>query len=168
MANIIVGTNSYVTEEELAAYASDRGITISAVDSTVLLIKAMDYLESRQFIGVKTVYNQPLQFPRVLCDTYGQFGIPYYFNQYPQNYNSPCPYDSSTVPNEIKKAQMIAALLIDSGYDLQSTIKQAVKRRKVGPLETEYADYTNSAEQHRALDDILSPFIKSGIKVVRS
>ena len=45
---------------------------------------------------------------------------------------------------------------------------RAVKRRKVGPLETEYADYTNSAEQHRALDDILSPFIKSGIKVVRS
>lgn len=166
MAVIIVGTNSYVTEAELTTYASDRGITIAATDKTVLLIKAMDYLESRCFIGTKTVYNQPLQFPRILCDSsYANYE---YYSAYPQNYLQPCPYDSETVPNEIKKAQMIAALLIDSGYDLQSTLGQAIKREKVSVLETEYQDYTIGAEQHRALDDILRQFLKSGMKVVRS
>lgn len=156
---LIVGTDTYVTEAELTAYATKRGVTITG-DLSVLLTKALDYLETRSFIGTKTVYNQPLQFPRILCDDY--------FSQYPQNYYTPCAYDSATVPTEIKKAQMIAALLIDSGYDLQSTLKQQVKRRKLEGLEIEFQDYSSSAEQHRSLNDILAPFLQSGLKVVRS
>ena len=135
---ITVGTNSYVTEAELTTYATDRGITIVTVDKTVLLIKAMDYLETRQFIGTKTVYNQPLQFPRILCGDVYPFNQ-YPLNQYPQNYhnNMLCEYDSLTVPTPIKNAQMIAALLIDSGYDLQSTLGQAVKRKKLATMEIE-------------------------------
>jgi len=41
---------------------------------------------------------------------------------------------------------MIAALLIDSGSDLQSTLTQTIKREKVSVLETEYADYSTGAE----------------------
>ena len=164
MATITVGENSYVTEAELTTYASDRGITIVATDKTVLLIKAMDYLESRNYIGQKTVYNQALQFPRILCDSI------YPYNNYPQNYYNvnPCEYDSLTVPNEIKKAQMIAALLIDGGSDLQSTVSQAVKREKVDVIEVEYQDYTTSAQQFTALNDILRPFIQSGLRVSRA
>lgn len=168
MAVIIVGTNSYVTEAELTTYASDVGQTIASADKSVLLIRAMRYLETRNYIGTKTVYNQPLQFPRILCDNTYPYGNYDYFSMYPQNYSQPCPYDSTTVPNEIKNAQMIAALLIDSGYDLQSTLTQQVKRRKVGPLETEYQDYSSSAEQHRSLNDILAPFLQSGLRVVRT
>ena len=46
MATITVGENSYVTETELSTYATDRGVTISG-DTSVLLIKAMDFIESR-------------------------------------------------------------------------------------------------------------------------
>lgn len=167
---VTVGTDSYVTETELSDYATARGITIAG-DKSVLLIKAMDYLESRQFIGTKTVYNQALQFPRILCDDTYLYRNYEYYSMYPQNYfnnSQPCPYDNNTVPNEIKKAQMIAALLIDGGADLQSSLGQAIKREKVSVLETEYQDYTSGAEQHRALDDILRPFLQSGMKVVRS
>ena len=156
---VTIGTDSYVTEAELTAYATARGITIAG-DESVLLIKAMDYIETRCYIGIKTVYNQALQFPRILCDDY--------FSQYPQNYYTPCPYDSATVPTDIKNAQMIAALLIDGGSDLQSSLGQAIKREKVSVLETEYADYTDGSENHRALNDILRPFIQSGMRVVRS
>ena len=158
---IIVGTNSYVTEAELTAYATDRGVTIVAADKAVLLIKAMDYIETRMFIGTKTVYNQPLQWPRILCGST-------LYSQYPLNYNSvPCEYDSATVPTQIKNAQMIAALLIDSGYDLQSTLSQAVKREKVDVIEVEYQDNTTSSEQFRSLNDILRPFLQSGMRAVR-
>jgi hypothetical protein len=51
MATITVGINSYVTELELVTYAADRAIIIAATDKTVLLIKAMDYLETRSFSG---------------------------------------------------------------------------------------------------------------------
>jgi len=162
MATITVGTNSYVTEAELTTYAADRGITFTATDKTVLLIKAMDWLETRSFIGTKTIYNQALQFPRILCSD------PYLnYSQYPQGYYTPCPYDSVTVPTEIKTAQCIAALLIDGGSDLQSTLTQTIKREKVSVLETEYADYSTNAETYRALDDILRNFVSSGVKVTR-
>ena len=59
MATIIVETgagltnsNSYVSEADLATYATDRGITITGT-AAVLIIQAMDYLESRQFLGTK-------------------------------------------------------------------------------------------------------------------
>ena len=110
MAIITVGTNSYATELELTTYASDRGITITAADKTVLLIKAMDYLETRQFIGTKTVYNQALQFPRIICGStlYNQYPL----NQYPQNYNvGLCEFDSLTVPTPIKKRSVNRSII---------------------------------------------------------
>ena len=167
MAIIVVGTNSYATEAELTTYASDRGITITAADKTVLLIKAMDYLETRQFIGTKTLYNQALQFPRIICGStlYNQYPL----NQYPLNYNSiPCEFDNLTVPTPIKNAQLIAALLIDAGYDLQSTLGQAVKSEKVDVIEVVYQDNTSSSQQFRSLNDILRPFLNNSMRAVRA
>ena len=143
---ITVGTNSYVTEAELTAYATDRGITISN-DTSVLLIKAMDYIETRMYISSKYDTAQALQFPRW----------------------SILDYDDDVVPTEIKNAQMIAALLIDSGKDLQPTIGQSVKREKVDVIEVEYQDgSTTGSNQFRALNDILRPFLyptNRGIRV---
>ncbi len=60
---VVPGANSYVTEAELTTYAADRGITLTAA-TDVLLIKAMDYIESLSFIGSKGSKGQPLQWPR--------------------------------------------------------------------------------------------------------
>ena len=64
MATIIVGTNSYVTEAELQTYADDRGIVIQGADLSVLLINAMDYIETRSYSGQKFDADQSLEFPR--------------------------------------------------------------------------------------------------------
>jgi len=70
MATIVVETgsgsstaNSYISEAELATYALDRGVTLTGT-SAVLIIQAMDYLESKMFIGTKSTDPQNLQWPR--------------------------------------------------------------------------------------------------------
>jgi len=152
MATIIVGTNSYVTVAELETYASDRGITITASDKTVLLIKAMDYIETRNYISYKTVSTQALEFPRYLCSMY--------------SYD--CEYDNDEVPDDIKKAQIVAALLIDEGNELQATTTQTVKREKVDVLEVEYMDNSSQANSYTSLNDLLNPFLAyAGLRGVR-
>ena len=167
---IVVNTNSYVTEAELTEYATARGVTISG-DTAVLLIKAMDYIEVNQYIGVKTVPSQALQFPRLICGGYG-----YQDNYYPRNFSynngswfyNGCEYDSTTVPDDIKKAQIVAALLIDSGEDLQATTTQAIKREKVSSLEVEYQDNSTATKSYPQLNALLRPFLlATGVRGVR-
>jgi len=142
---VTVGTDSYVTEDELTTYAGARGISITG-DKSILLIRAMDYLETRLYISAKSVYGQVLQFPRIAI----------------------LDYSDSTVPTEIKNAQMIGAILIGEGYDLQETIEQSIKREKVDVLEVEYQDgSTTGSNQFRKLNDILRPFLHSPMRSVR-
>ena len=151
MAVIVVGTNSYVTVAELDTYAGDRGISITAEDKTILLIKAMDYIETRNYISSKTDVTQALEFPRLLCCGY-----------------SVCEYDNEEVPNDIKKAQMVAALLIDTDNDLQATLTQTVKREKVDVLEVEYMDNSSQSNFYTSLNDLLKPFLAfTGLRGVR-
>ena len=127
MATIIVETgagltnsNSYVSESDLATYASDRGVTITGT-AAVLIIQAMDYLESRQFLGTKSDIDQALQWPR--------FGVEvdaYYV-------------DSDEIPTLLKQAEMEICIAIDGGVDPLANLGRETKREKVGDLEVEYA-----------------------------
>jgi hypothetical protein len=127
MATIIVETgagltnsNSYVSESDLATYASNRGVTITGT-AAVLIIQAMDYLESRQFLGTKSDIDQALQWPR--------FGVEvdaYYV-------------DSDEIPTLLKQAEMEICIAIDGGVDPLANLGRETKREKVGDLEVEYA-----------------------------
>ena len=127
MATIIVETgagltnsNSYVSESDLATYATDRGITITGT-AAVLIIQAMDYLESRQFLGTKSDIDQALQWPR--------FGVEvdaYYV-------------DSDEIPTLLKQAEMEICIAIDGGVNPLANLGRETKREKVGDLEVEYA-----------------------------
>ena len=153
MATITVGTNSYVTEAELTSYAADRGITISG-DTAVLLIKAMDFLETREYKGEPVAYDQALSFPRVFCGAY---------LDHLQNYNyydDLCKYDN-TVPQKIKDAQCEAAIILDGGDDVQPTIDRTVKREKIDVLEVEYSDNALASKQYTKLNDLLKIFLSS-------
>lgn len=130
---IVVGENSYVTELELINYASARDITITGNTET-LLIKAMDYIEIQSYWGEKTDEEQDLEFPR---------------------------NGDTAVPEKIKTAQIIAALLIDSGENLFPTSEQAVKREKIDVVEIEYQDFTNSLKSYPQLNKLLAPFLSS-------
>ena len=130
---IVVGVNSYVTELELTTYAADRDITISGNTKT-LLIKAMDYIEVQSYWGSKTDEDQDLEFPR---------------------------NGDTVVPEKIKTAQIVTALLIDSGENMFPTSEQAIKREKIDIIEIEYQDFTNSLKNYPQLNKLLTPFLSS-------
>ena len=112
---IVAGANSYVSEAELTAYASARGVTLTG-NTEALLLNAMDYIESLSYIGTKVSSTQPLQWPRynVVIDGY-------YF---PNN----------EIPEILKSGLMQTAMAIDSGTDPLSPIERPLSSATVGPV----------------------------------
>jgi hypothetical protein len=141
---VIVGTNSYIDEAELIAYALARGVTITEPDATVLLIKSMDYLESQSFIGVKTSTTQALQWPRTGAYIDGVL------------------VDPDTVPQEVKDAESVIAMSIQAGYDPLATYGPAVKSEKVDVIQITYKDSSSTTDYNpnitRALSKITTGF----------
>ena len=123
---VVPGANSYASEAELTTYAADRGVTLTAA-TDVLLIKAMDYIESLSFIGSKGSEGQPLQWPR------DQVYIDGYY------------VESTTIPAALKTGQIATALAIDSEDSPLANVERATKREKVDVIEVEYMD--NAAAQ---------------------
>jgi len=132
--------NSYVSESELTEYTTDRGITLTGTAS-VLLIKAMDYLETLTYRGNRTLETQPLSWPReeVFLDS--------------------IELDKNTIPTQLKRAQMTLAVELDSGNDPLSSLDQAVKREQAGPVEVEYMDNSYSGTILRSVDAQLRDLI---------
>lgn len=127
---------SYVTVAEAKTYAASRGVVLSNDDAVVeaQLIQAMDYVESfrakyqgrktwpRPGMDVSHPHAQALQWPRtgvvIDCD-----------------YNLP----DNVIPQELKQAQMQAAIEVHNGLVLMpSSDGRVVKREKVDVIETEY------------------------------
>lgn len=154
--------NSYSDVETLRHYAVARGVDLSALpdsDCEVLLMKAMDYIESKRsrFQGTKTHPNQPLQWPRqdVWVDNLR--------------------VGSDDIPRELEYAQLALAIEAQDN-DLQPnrlpSDKGAVIREKVeGAIEVEY-DKQNRASFVSAFakgDSLLRPLYKNnGMFLVRS
>ena len=123
---VVSGANSYASEAELTTYAADRGVTLTAA-TDVLLIKAMDYIESLSFIGSKGSEGQPLQWPRDQVYIDGFYA------------------GSTTIPAALKTGQIATALAIDSEDSPLANVERATKREKVDVIEVEYMD--NAAAQ---------------------
>lgn len=72
---------------------------------------------------------------------------------------------STEVPVDVRNACIDLAIKAAAG-DLNPDIGSAVKREKVGPLETEYADYSPQSTRYRALEQALSSYLRgSGASV---
>ena len=141
MATITVGTNSYVTESELQTYADDRGATINAADLSVLLIQAMDYLETRNYRGEKKDDTQALEWPRSRIT-----GV-----------------DEATVPQKIKDAQMTLALIYDGGGDPLGEIERRVIQETVeGAVSVSYSEKGNQSTLYPKLTALLQGLLAAG------
>ena len=141
--SIVANANSYVSEAELSTYAADRGITLSGTPNQ-LIIKSMDYTESRNFIGDKYTQGQSLQWPRD--------------NAYIDGFE----VGTDTIPQELKNAQLATAISIDAGVDPSATIERATKREKLDVLEVEYQDNAASFEIIRSINNAFSKLIRGG------
>lgn len=157
----VAGANSYTTVVAARAYALARGVTLSAVDSDVevLLIKAMDYIESLrgQYQGERTYTSvtNNLVWPR--------YGV----------YIDNAPLDYKTIPAVLKAAQ--AQLAMDAvSTDLMPTGsgREVIRERVEGVVEVEYnpLGITSVQPALTRAKALLAPLMMSGglLRVVRA
>lgn len=72
------------------------------------------------------------------------------------------------VPAEVANACADLALKAAAG-DLNADLTRAVKRKKVGPLETEYSDYSPQSVRYPAINMMLAPYLAgTGARLVRA
>jgi hypothetical protein len=78
---------------------------------------------------------------------------------------------SNIVPVEVQNAWALGAFKAASG-DLDPDLTQTVKRKKVGPIEVEYADNSSQAKRFKAIDQILGPYLTgmggANVRLVRA
>lgn len=119
--------NSYSDLTFIRAYNTARGrVADSGAWSDALAegqaIQAMDYLESLSYQGFRTYgLEQPLSWPRENVILEGEY------------------WPNDAIPTMLKNAQAELAWQAKSGVKLFPTVTgQAVKRRKIGPIEREF------------------------------
>lgn len=122
----------YVTEAELTTYATTRGATLTQPES-VLLTKALDWLELQPFSGSKTDGTQPLQFPR---------------------------NGDTEVPERIKTAQLVCAMIYDAGGDPLAAVGPRVTQETVfGAVSVSYSDSGPLTTYYPQLQALLRGFL---------
>ena len=147
----VAGANSYIDVATARAFASARGLSLPVADADVevLLIKAMDFIESfrAEFQGLKTLAENPLQWPRTgaTLDGYG--------------------LTDDTIPTILASAQ--AQLAADGNLqDLMPTGSgREVVMEKVDVVAVQYADSGNANPQpvFTKAEALLKPLLKSGL-----
>lgn len=152
----VSGSNTYATIDEFFTYIDNRGLTISATSDhdyvATLLIRAADYIEGKRarFQGDKTGDAQSMQFPRT--DLYLDGVL----------------VSSSTIPTELKNAQIRIAYDIDNlslseaAPSIKAQDKGDVVMEKVGDIEVRYAESGNKSSMpyFSEAENLLKPFYK--------
>ena len=141
---IVAGANSYVSIADLDTYASDRGVTITGTQAD-LIIQAMDYIESLQFIGLQLTENQALSWPRSDAVKKRIYW-----------------YDTDEIPQCLIDAVCETALAVDAGNSPLNNIDRATKKEKVGDLEVEYKDGSASSTIVKKINAKLKALIIGG------
>lgn len=131
---VVTGANSYISVTDAKAYAAARGLTLPSTDAAVeiLLIKAMDYIESfrAEFKGTKTAKENPCQWPRSGVTIDG-FDI-----------------DEDEIPDLLPKAQaQIAVHAYTQDLMPIGDGREVIKERIEGAIEIEYAQTGDTAPQ---------------------
>jgi hypothetical protein len=156
---------SFISVADATAYHLARGNSAWAAlaSDTVReqnLRKATDYMEQiyrSMWAGYKRTTSQALCWPRYEVPIKDAVALAY--------------YASDAVPVIVANACAELALRAIRG-PLAPDLGQTVKRKKVGPIDIEYADYSTATKRYRAIDQMLLPFLSGtggmNMKVVRA
>lgn len=147
---IVPNADSYVSVADYTSWADARGIEYdsSVIESQIL--RAMDYIETLRFIGQKSTKAQPLQFPRVGVVVDG----------YELDYNE--------IPKELKRALFESVKAESEGVSQLANVERRTKREKVGEIEVEYAENSNSVTSVIAINKALYKLIAPAFLVSRA
>lgn len=116
----VAGANSFVTAEEVIAYAATRGVEMTAEQAEVKAVEALDFFYTQCFSG-EQLFELP--FPRVGAILPNGSELP-----------------ADAIPDGVKRAQAQLALDAHRGVKLvvSANAEPALKRKKIGPIEREY------------------------------
>lgn len=151
--SVVTGADSFATVAEARAYASARGVTLSATDGDVeiLLRKAADFLNSleEQFKGERVDPLQSLVFPRE--------GV-YLFA-------STTEFPDDEIPELLKTAQcQLAVDAVATTLQPNGSGREVLEERVEGAVTVRYAERGSGSitpELNKAMG-ILAPLFKSG------
>jgi hypothetical protein len=148
--SIVPNADSYVSAAEYEAWADARGIEYddTAVESQIL--RAMDYIETLVFIGEKATKAQPLQWPRVGVIVDG----------YELDYNE--------IPAQLKKAVYESVKAESENLSQLANVERRTLREKVGEIEVQYAENSNSRTMVIAIDRALRKLVAPAYVVSRA
>lgn len=153
--------NTYVEVTDVDTYCSNRGLTawasLSTDDKETAILRAMDYIETFDFKGEKSDFENPLEWPR-----YGVYAE--YFDITLLPADALAYYQE--IPKQIKYAVCQAAYEESQSEGcLQESSTSNIKREKIDVLETEYFSDKPSVTVFRRIEGFVSKFIKSKVVV---
>ena len=152
----VTGANIHVDTTDVDLFCTNRNLTAWADVTEELkkaaILRAMDWIESRNFKGIKTNRDNPLKWPR-----YEVYSEDAYL------------LDSEVIPNNLKFAVDKAAYEESQSagiLQVNLTSDDFARRVKVGSIEVErsYSHYKTTFQQ---IESYLSDLVESGTQLVR-
>lgn len=157
--SIVAGAEAYIDVSYADAYHAGRGNDAWAVltipQKEAAIRKATDYMGEAyrlKWAGKRVAINQALDWPRLTVPRKDAIGFQFSGQVY---------YDFKSIPEEIKKASAELALRSIAG-DLAPDLKQGVRSKKIGPMETTYDTNSPQSKRYRAVDMLLAIFLTGG------
>tara|TARA_R110000772_G_C13310282_1_gene440283 strand:+ start:18602 stop:19402 length:801 start_codon:yes stop_codon:yes gene_type:complete len=167
---VVANADTYMSLDEATTYHIGRGnaawLIISQGDKEASLRNATTYMiENYRFTwnGLRKDVAQTLDWPRI--DVFLDPAI--------SGENGVYPYEVSNVivPEEVKMA-CGALSLRASTADLYPDQSQVIIREKIGPLETEFSEFSPTKVRYSSIDAMLRPYLANNgarqLQVVRS
>jgi hypothetical protein len=149
--SVVTGANSYVTLAEFKAWADARSIDYGTdAEVTAQLYRAMDYLESLSYKGVKANEDQELQWPRygVILDSYD--------------------VQSDEIPNKLKIAQHEAIKAEIDQVSAMENLERQTTSESIGDISVTYATGSSSRTTSQSLSYALRKLVTSSNQVSRA
>lgn len=148
--SIVPNADSYVSVADYETWADARGIEYDDAVIEGQILRAMDYIETLRFIGQKSTKAQPLQFPRVGVVVDG-FELDY-----------------DEIPIQLKRAVFESVKAESEGVSQLANVERRTMREKVGEIEVEYAENSNSVTSVIAINKALYKLIAPAFLVSRA
>ena len=147
---IVTGADTYVSVADYESWADARGIEYDTTLVESQILRAMDYIETLRFIGQKSTKAQTLQWPRVgvVVDGYE--------------------LDYDEIPEQLKKAVYESVKAESEGASQLANVERRTLSEKVGAIEVQYAENSNSTTSVVAINKALYKLLAPAFAVSRA
>lgn len=169
---LVVGTDTYISQSDATAYieahyasTSAQAVAwaaLSSADKDAYLRKACVAIDRQVLVGIKSVADQVLEFPRALPTECWSDFLP---NGY-QRYLGTNLYVQTAVPDKVKYAQVEEALTLLVGVSARIDLqRQGVKSFSLGNLSETYGNYDAASLDSYDAQQLLREYVARSVPV---